>query len=171
MESKAAADTVGEAKPWIECLVKKVIIALLVIGVVVLVGCGGVPGEKVDSADSVVGTWRRVGGGLETYCQFSSVGTWTCDNSLDNVITGNEFNWFNGEYWFEGTRYFDQITESKDGVGSVSAECSEVGEYEIFIQSSGNLRYELIEDECQERIAGLAGLGIYEGEIEWEPVP
>ena len=168
MESKAAADTVGEAKPWIESLVKKAIIALLVIGVFVLVGCSGVSGEKVDSADSVIGTWRRVGGAHETFCRFSDDGTWTCDDSIDNVTTGNEFNWFNGEYWFEGAQYFDQITDSRGGTASVSSECSEVGEYEIYIQSSGNLRYELIEDECMERFNRLndAG-GIYEGEIEW----
>jgi hypothetical protein len=144
---------------------------VLVFGGFVLVGCGGVPGEKVDSADSVVGTWRRVGGGHETHCRFSGDGTWTCDDSLDNVLTGNEFNWFNGEYWFEGTRYFEQITNSRGGAASVSTECSEVGEYEIYIQSSGNLRYELIKDECTERINRLNDArGIYEGEIEWARV-
>ena len=60
-------------------------------------GCGGVPGEKVDSADSVVGTWRRIGGDHERFCLFSGDGTWTCDDHLDDVLTGNEFNWFNGE--------------------------------------------------------------------------
>ena len=139
---------------------KNTIIALLVIGVFVLVGCGAEDVEKADSIEDIVGTWQRVGGSIEYIQRYFADGTYYGvygGGSLDQLnerIGGNA-----GEYWFEDTQYFESHGWPTPGV------------YEILLLESGNIKYELIEDVCS-GCAGLAvGSGSTEGEIEWEPVP
>jgi len=132
-------------------------IALLAIGGFVLVGCGAEDTEKADSIEDIVGIWKRVGGGLENYCQYNDDGTYGCDQDLKRV--NNNTARYKGEYWFEGAQYFDNI-----------GTCSEDGVYEINIQSSGNLKYELIEDDCPGRVSDIVGSGSTEALIEWERV-
>jgi len=154
-------------------MVKNTIIILLAIGYFVLVGCGTsgpeeadnmedmTPGpEKADSMKDIVGTWHRVqpGEGLEFYCQFSDDETYVCDRVLERI--NNNSARIKGRYWFEGAQYFSR-----------EAGCPPVGVYEINIQSSGNFKYALIEDECAMRAANVVGRDEEEGLIEWESVP
>ena len=141
-------------------MLKKTIIALLVIGVFVLVGCGTSDVEKADSIEDIVGTWQQVGGTSEEYCQYSDDGTAICAPTLDHIERNVGFI---SEYWFEGTQYFDRLGE---GGG-----CTQVGVYEISLQPNGNLKFELIEDNCAGRIFGTVGSDGDEGLIEWERVP
>ncbi len=135
---------------------KKLIIALLVIGGIVLVGCSTADVEKADSIEDIVGTWKRVGGSSGSYCRYLAEGTFVCDQDLERV--NNNTGGFEGKYRFEGTQYFDEIPM-----------CQEDGIYEILLLESGNLKYVLIEDECEARVLGTTGVGSIE--IEWEPVP
>ncbi len=48
---------------------------------------------------------------------------------------------FKVDYWFEGTQFFDQLTDGP------SSSYTEVGFYEIHLQDYDNLKYVLIEDE------------------------
>ena len=128
-------------------MVKNTIIALLAIGVFVLVGCDTADTEKADSIEDIVGTWQRVGGSVEKTCQFSGDGTLSCSDGIT------------GEYWFEGSQYFE-----KSG-------CPEVGVYEILLLESDNIKFEVIDDECSGRVSDLVGAFSTEGKIEWEPVP
>lgn len=143
-------------------MVKKEIIALLAIGVFVLVGCSTADVEKADSIEDIAGTWLRVGGSKESYCRYSDEGTYVCDQDLERV--NNNTARYKGEYWFEGAQYFDKtILCIERGV--------EVGIYEILLLESGNIKFELIEDECQGRTEDIIGAFSTEGKIEWEPVP
>ena len=138
-------------------MAKKTIVALLVIGIFVLVGCSTADVEKADSIEDIVGTWRRVGGSAEYYKQFSADGTLYRAESL--VQLNERIVGFPGEYWFEGTQYVE-----KSG-------CPEDGVYEILLLESGNIKYELIEDVCALCPGNVAGSGSTEGKIEWERVP
>lgn len=148
---------------------KNVFIVLLVIVVFVLVGCGASEPEKADSVDDIVGTWRRVRVGSDSaatdICKYSDDGTYICNFSLEEI---NQNEGWKGNFWFEGTQYFDQTTDAPGGSPSL---CAEVGIYEIQLLDNGSLKYVLVEDECRDRISSAAGRGVEEGLIEWEPVP
>ena len=139
---------------------KKVVVFFVVFVLLVLAGCSTSEQEVVDSVEGIVGTWNR-GGGLETtICRHSDDGTLSCGRSLEQLDRGEGF--FEARFWFEDGKYHEQ---------SDSAECSATGVYEIFVQESGNLLFEVIEDECSNRKTGWVGSGGEEGEIEWEPLP
>jgi hypothetical protein len=116
--------------------------------------------NKADSIEDMVGTWRRIGMPRAEYHLFFEDGTYHCSNSLERL---EDQPYCKGEFWFEGTHYFDK--ESRGECTSYSA-----GAYEIYLQPNGNLRFVLIEDECVARISYVTGLGGYEGSVEWEPV-
>jgi len=138
-------------------MVKKAIIALLIIGVFVLVGCGAEDVEKADSIEDIVGTWQRVGGTTEFYIRYSADGT---SYSADSIAHLNErIAGFPGEYWFEGTQFFEDVGWPTAGV------------YEILLLESGNIKFELIEDSCTPCAQSYVGAFSTEGKIEWEPVP
>ena len=152
---------------------KNTIIALLVIGVFVLVGCGAEDVEKADNIEDIVGTWQRilVDGDTQVvaFCNYADDGTWICADSVEKV-TGQEPSSGTtgaGKYWFEGFQYYDTIDHGE----LMGASCVNEGIYEILLLESGNLKYELIEDECSQRMSDLVGSGSTEGEIEWAPVP
>jgi len=137
---------------------KNAMIVFLVIVSFILVGCGTEDLEKADSIEDVAGAWKRVGGSIANYCQYYNDGTYGCDEDLERV--NNKTAEFNGEYWFEDAQYFDNI-----------GTCRDDGVYEINIQSDGNLKFVLIEDECPGRVSNIVGSFSSEGLIEWERVP
>ena len=147
---------------------KNSIIAFLTIGIIVLVGCGTADVEEADSIEDIAGTWKRVSRSdpvMVDYIRFSNEGTYLFSDSLDKIndvsIPGFLIQ---GEYWFEDTQYFDtRILCTELGV--------EVGVYEILLLEHGNIKFELIEDECHQRKAHIIGAFSLEGKIEWEPVP
>ncbi len=139
-------------------MAQRLLLALLMIGALAPVACGGP--DKVDSEEDIVGTWQRVGGGAESYCQYGEDGAYLCAESLGELGRNEGFQ---GEYWFEDGRYYDLITQESN--------CPEAGIYEIELLSSGNLKFILIEDECRDRVSGAVGRGIEEGKIEWQRVP
>lgn len=157
----------------IECALKETkkmknsFMIVLAFAIFILVGCGSSDSEKADSIEDTVGTWRRVrvdgASGGEGYCRLFEDGTYHCDSNLERV-SGNSPA-FMGEHWFEGTQLFDQMTEGAPPL------CTEVGVYEVHLQPNGNLKYELVEDECRDRITAVVGRGAEEGLIEWERVP
>lgn len=141
-------------------MMKIAFLTLLTIVVFVLVGCGASGPEKADSIEDIVGTWQQVGGTSGEYCQYSDDGTVICAPTLDHIERNVGFI---GDYWFEGTQYFNRLGEG--------GACTQVGVYEISLQPNGNLKFELIEDNCMGRILGTVGSGGDEGVIEWERVP
>ncbi len=137
-------------------MVKNAIMALLVIGGFVLLGCSTADVEKANSIEDIVGTWQRVGGSTEDHCRYSADGTSYCADSL--IHLNDRIEGFAGEYWFEGTQFFDKG-------------CLEDGVYEILLLESGNIKFELIEDNCSRRAQSYVGAFSTEGKIEWEPAP
>jgi len=131
-------------------------VALLVIGGFILVGCGTSGPELADCPMDIVGTWKRVGGSQTSYCQVFNDGTWICADTLEEI---DRKEGFQGQYWFEGTRYFEQ-----------DSRCPEAGVYEIHMQPGGYLKYVMIEDECEDRVLNIAGGGPADVLIEWERV-
>ena len=138
-------------------MAKKTIVALLVIGIFVLVGCSTADVEKADSVEDIVGTWKRVGGSTEFYMRYFADGTYYGAEGLDQL--NERIDGFPGEYWFEDTQYFEDAGWPTPGV------------YEILLLESGNIKYELIEDVCAQCAQIAAGSGSTEGKIEWERVP
>ena len=152
---------------------KNTIIALLAIWIFVLVGCGAEGVEKVDNIEDIAGLWQRilVDGDTQVveFCNHADDGTWICADSVEKV-TGQEPSSGTtsvGKYWFEGPQYYDTIDHGE----LMGSNCANEGVYEILLLESGNLKYELIEDECDGRISAILGSGSTEGEIEWAPVP
>ena len=148
---------------------KKSFIVLLSAAVLVLVGCGASEPEMADSIDDMVGTWRRIRVGSDSaatdFCKFSNSGTYICNFSLEEI---NQNEGWKGNFWFEGSQYFDQTTGAPEGSPSL---CTEVGIYEIQLLGNGNLKYVLVKDACRDRASSAAGRGVEEDLVEWEPVP
>lgn len=144
-------------------------IILLATIIFVFAGCGASEPEKADNIDDIVGTWRRVRIGSDSaatdVCKFANDGTYICSFSLEEIERNEGWK---GNFWFEGTQYFDQTTDAPGGSSSL---CADVGIYEIQLLENGNLKYVLVEDECRDRTSSAAGRGVEEDLIEWEPVP
>jgi hypothetical protein len=132
---------------------KKLFVPFLVVFILFLVGCDTASPEE----EAITGIWKRVGG-AESYCRYKDDGTYGCGFTLESVERDSAA--FNGEYWFEEGRYIDKIDF-----------CSEDGVYELNFQSNGNLKYELIEDDCATRVSAYIGGGNSAGTIEYEPIP
>lgn len=137
---------------------KRAIVPFVCVVLVALVGCNASEGEMVDTVEEIVGTWSRRGGLGRLICRHSDDGTLTCAQTVKEIESGDGF--FEARYWFEDGKYHEQ----SDVVG-----CSATGVYEIVILESGNLQFELIEDECSNRKNGW--IGIVEEQIEWGPMP
>jgi len=124
----------------------------IAIGLFLLIGCAASGPKLASSAEDIAGTWQSTIGSQEAH--FNEDGT------LRVEFVGNAH--ANGEYWFEGTRFF-----MKKPFGN---ECfnEETGIYEIELLENGNLKLTVIEDECLQRVNISAGRLV---EVEWEPVP
>ena len=130
---------------------KKLVIALFTVSFLVLVGCAASGPKLANSVEDIVGTWSSTTSSAVT--QRSEDGTLRGQTASGSIFTG--------EFWFEGTQYFQQASVSC-GVGNP------IGIYEVELLENGNLKWTVIEDECLTRVNYIAGRLI---EVEWEPVP
>lgn len=144
-------------------MLKKTIIALLVIGVFVLVGCGTSGPEKADSIEGIVGTWERIGGlGPTMYLQAFEDGTIHMSTNPDQLeVARPVVKW---ETRFEGTQLL-----IKESIGYCNDPVPVTGIYEANILENGNLGFVAIDDECAARITALHGVSGAERTIEYEP--
>ncbi len=124
----------------------------IVIALFLLAGCAASGPKLASSAEDIAGTWQSTIGSPEAH--FNEDGT------LRVEFEGNAH--ANGEYWFEGTRFF-----IKKPFGN---ECfnAETGIYEVELLENGNLNFTVIDDECMIMVNLWAGRLI---DAEWEPVP
>lgn len=124
-----------------------------------LVGCGAPAAAPTQaftlatSAEQIVGTWTwRLGTG---YARFDEDGTLREAHALDE-LDSQPFGI--SSYQFEGTR----IVMKEVSVSGVPSCGESTGSYEIRLLESGNLRVEVLEDECSHRVGSVAR--------EYEPV-
>lgn len=134
---------------------KKVMGLFLAIGVLILGSCDNTAAlDGADKIEDIVGTWQRIGGTSDNFCRNDEDGTYLCADSVEAL---DDNSGFRGDFWFEDGRFHDQTR----------AACQEIGIYEVSFLDSGNLKYELIEDECSGRVSNLFGAFDTEGKIEW----
>ncbi len=139
-------------------MLKNTIIALLAIGVLVISGCDSTSNaERADEIEDIVGTWKRIGS-IEMVCRHSQDGALACADR-GQELDGNDV--FLGDFWFDDGLYHET---------SRRTDCVEVGVYEVLLLDNGNIKYELVEDECEGRVSINFGAFSTEGKIEWEPV-
>jgi hypothetical protein len=139
---------------------KNTIIALLVIGILVLVGCSTADVEKADSIEDIVGLWQTtsIGQGPTWYLLYLEDGTIHGSTNLDLI---DDRPVFAADARFEGTKLFMEETL---GV----CEENPTGIYEVELLENGNRTFTAIEDECARRVSFNEGA---RGDEEWEPVP
>jgi hypothetical protein len=99
------------------------------------------------SQESIVGTWFGVGSG--EYFQFNEDGTYTGLDNREAVATNPDVE---GEYKFDGTRIVMTSIVHPVCPGTT-------GTYEVELLENGNLRFTVVEDECQVRTDVLQGRG------------
>jgi hypothetical protein len=139
-------------------MAKKTIVALLVIGVFVLVGCGTADVEKVDSIEDIVGLWQSTAIGPQFYFLYLEDGTMHGSSNPDLI---EDRPLLEDDFRFEGTKLF-----SEQRVGACVENPNSI--YEVELLENGNLKFTAIEDECAVRVSTREGVN---GEAEWEPVP
>ena len=132
----------------------KLVAGSIAIALFLLAGCVASGPKLASSAEDIVGTWQSTIHRGEV--QLNEDGTWRSQDPDGGVDTG--------EFWFEGTRYFDKASP-RSGCTLIGAQ---IGIYEVELLESGNLKWILIEDECLTRVNYFAGRLI---EVEFEPVP
>ena len=140
---------------------------VIAIALVVLTGCATpaptpTPGpELASSAEDIVGIWHRIAPGEPFYILFLEDGTMHGSTNPE-LVEDRPMEKLG--FWFEGTQLY---------IKTISGPCPPdiTGIYKVHLVATGNLRFELIQDECRGRASVLYGRGDYEGLVEWEPVP
>ena len=128
----------------------------IVFALFLLAGCAASGPKLASSAEDIVGTWQSTVTSL--VLQFNEDGTFRGEFS-----DGSDFI---DEFRFEGTRLF--LKDVGPTSGACQSQGAETGIYEVELLENGNLKFTVIEDDCQLRITYIAG-GLVE--VEWEPVP
>lgn len=100
--------------------------------------------------EDILGDWRGVNSLM--FFRYMPDGTYRGARDLSDL---EDQPLFAGEFRFEGTQLFIFQTEA----AGAPNECpSTPGIYEVQLLDDGNLRYKMIEDECEPRFEGLPGL-------------
>lgn len=122
-------------------------VTLLAVGMLALGGCASQSSEPgmATSSEDVVGMWRAAHG--QAYIEFTEDGQLRTDRFGMYGSLEGEPNRTN-EVWFEGEQSFVKEL-STHGVASCEGV---VGVYEIALLADGNINFNLVEDDCEERV-------------------
>ena len=146
---------------------KKAIPFVIALGAAVLVGCGGeteatAEPELAASLEDIVGTWDGIKGG-GGFIQIEGDGAWLHAGDLDGL---EDRQGVTGEIRFGEMQFIITETAVDFGAGEI---CVDSGIYEVQLLESGNLKFVVIDDECERRANALQGAeGI---DVEYKPVP
>ncbi len=133
----------------------KLVASSIAIALFLLAGCAASGPKLANSAEDIAGTWQSTTSSVEI--QFNEDGTSRLKTDDGSIL--------NGEFRFEGTRFFDIVSAQGSACVVLGAE---TGIYEVELLENGNLKFTVIEDECPVRVNIFVGALI---EREWEPVP